>query len=112
MSTLGRELSSARHAAGLSLRGAAGPAEISAAYLQKLEADAVNEPSPLILQRLAEVLGVPYGRLMRLAGYKVATGPTTSPGRPLEHKLAGADLTQAEERAVAAFVDHLLNQRS
>ena len=29
----------------------------------------MNSPSPRVLQRLGEVLDVPYGRLMELAGY-------------------------------------------
>jgi transcriptional regulator with XRE-family HTH domain len=43
--------------------------------LHKLEADGVNSPSPRVLQRLAETLGIPYARLMELAGYLMP--PTT-----------------------------------
>ena len=67
---LGRELSSARRAAGRSLRDVADAAEISATYLQKLERSQVDEPSPKILQRLATALNIGYGRLMQLAGYE------------------------------------------
>lgn len=106
---LGRELSSARLASKRSLREVAGEAEISAAYLQKLERGQVEEPSPRILRRLATVLGVDYRKLMELAGYE---SPVARPPRnPMAVRFADAGLTQAEERAVAAFVDHLLAQR-
>ncbi len=46
-------------------------AGISAAYLSKLENDAVKKPSPPILHQLSEALKVPYAELMRLSGYVV-----------------------------------------
>jgi transcriptional regulator with XRE-family HTH domain len=106
---LGRELRSARQSVGTSLRHVAGDAGISAAYLQKLERGQVDEPSPKILKRLASVLALEYRRLMELAGYGV---PSSRPRQdPLSARFASADLTQAEEQAVAAFIDHLLAQR-
>jgi transcriptional regulator with XRE-family HTH domain len=66
---LGDELKRARAARGLSLESASRAAKISQGYLHKLEADGVNSPSPRVLQRLSEVLGVPYRRLMELADY-------------------------------------------
>ena len=106
---LGRELSSARLAAKRSLRDVAGEAEISAAYLQKLERGQVDEPSPKILRRLATVLRIEYRRLMELAGYDVPRRRV--PQNHLTTRFAGTDLTAAEERAVAAFIDHLVAQR-
>lgn len=106
---LGRELSSARLSVGKSLRNVAGDAGISAAYLQKLERGQVDGPSPKILKSLASVLALEYPRLMELAGYGV---PSSRPRQhPLSARFASADLTQAEEQAVAAFIDHLLAQR-
>ena len=67
--TLGSELRNLRQMSGLSLKAVADPAGISAAYLQKLERDGVDSPSPHRLHRLAEVLDVDYADLLRLAGY-------------------------------------------
>lgn len=106
---LGRELKEARDAAGLSLRAVAEGADVSPAYVQKLERGEVRAPSPRRLERLASVLGLDYGRLMAAAGYVV--GRTGSTKSPLEAKLASASLTQVEEQAVAAFIDHLTSQR-
>ncbi len=106
---LGRELFSARQVSGRSLREVAGESEISAAYLQKLERGQVKEPSPTILRRLASALGLDYRKLMELAGYDVR--PSRAQPQPLATRFAAADLTEAEERAVAAFIDHLVAQR-
>ncbi len=66
---LGEQLRDARSTRGLSLDAASRAAKISQGYLHKLEAGRVENPSPRVLQRLSEVLGVPYGRLMGLADY-------------------------------------------
>ena len=47
---LGQELRDVRRALGLSLKAVAGPAGISATYLQKLEAGDVQNPSPNVLR--------------------------------------------------------------
>jgi len=72
---LGRQLREVRELKGLSLKRVADPAEISAAYLQKLERGDVRDPSPHILYRLSGVLEVPYVELMRLANYVVPREP-------------------------------------
>jgi HTH-type transcriptional regulator, competence development regulator len=106
---LGRELETARRSAALSLRQVARSAGISAGYLQKLERGQVGNPSPRILQALARVLSISYRRLMELGGYEAPLESDTA--HPLTRRLAAASLTEAEERAVAAFVEHLLAQR-
>lgn len=109
LARLARELSSARLTTRRSLREVATAAEISAAYLQKLERAQVDGPSPNILRRLADALGLEYARLMELAGYEV---PRLGRGEgPLVTRFAATDLTETEERAVAAFIDHLIAQR-
>jgi transcriptional regulator with XRE-family HTH domain len=70
-SLLGTRLRAVRELRGLSLRAAAEPAGISAAYLQKLERGVVESPSPHALHGLAEVLDTSYSDLMALAGYPV-----------------------------------------
>ncbi len=54
---------------GLTLRETAKEADISSTYLQKIERDQVQEPSPHVLRRLGRVSGVPYPHLFELAGY-------------------------------------------
>ena len=66
---LGKQLRDARTKRGLSLEAASRAAKISQGYLHKLEAGRVQSPSPRVLQRLSEVLGISYRRLMQLADY-------------------------------------------
>jgi transcriptional regulator with XRE-family HTH domain len=106
---LAHEISSARIAVRRSLRDVADEAEISAAYLQKLERGQVGEPSPRILKRIATTLNIKYGRLMECAGYEFPRDKQTStPSNPV---FAATSLTETEERAVAAFIEHLVTQR-
>ncbi len=70
---LGEQLRDARATRGWSLEAASRAAKISQGYLHKLEAGRVENPSPRVLQRLSQVLGVPYGRLMELADYLMPT---------------------------------------
>src|SRR4051794_36949965 len=68
---LGERLRQVRTMRGWSLREAAEKADISPAYLQKLESAQVQNPSPHVLHALAEQLRMPYSSLMELAGYVV-----------------------------------------
>ncbi len=87
---LGAVLKRAREVRVLSAVDTARAAGISAAYLSKLENDAVKKPSPHVLLQLSEALAVPYAELMRLSGYRV----------PGEHDQNGADTV-----AAALFAD-------
>lgn len=110
---LGTALNGARASAGTSLEGVAGPARISATYLQKLERGWVKSPSPRVLARLADVLGVPYLDLMQLAGYLDAAQAAESANRPpLPHPLQDAALDANEWRAVADLVKALKARRA
>jgi transcriptional regulator with XRE-family HTH domain len=111
---LGKELSTARETKGVSLEAVAQPAEISAAYLHKLERGTVNSPSPRVLARIARALEVPYLRLMELAGYLAETQLAEARMRessPAPHPLAHQQLTPEEWRAVGAFIKSLVAQR-
>ena len=79
--TFGALLRQAREVRRLSAVDTARAADISPAYLSKLENDAVKRPSPHVLHQLSEALAVPYAELMRLSGYKVpdeSTGTATA----------------------------------
>jgi transcriptional regulator with XRE-family HTH domain len=111
---LGGELKKARDARGESLQAVAEPARISAAYLQKLERGAVGTPSPRVLRRLAQTLGLDYLHLMELADY-LAGDETAEAARrlpsPRPHPLANQALTPEEWRSVGAFIKALKSQR-
>src|ERR1700719_1508922 len=109
---LGMQLKAVRKLKGLSLKAVADQAEISVAYEQKLESGEVRQPSPNVLFRLGEALDVPYSTLMELAGYVVPEpqGVLASAGA-FDRAIGTADLSEAERKAVAAFIRHLREQR-
>jgi transcriptional regulator with XRE-family HTH domain len=80
---MGTMLRDARTAHALSLHEVADRAGCSSGYVHKLEMDRVRTPSPRVLARLAEALGLAYGELMDAAGYDPDdNGPPTSPPGP------------------------------
>ncbi|MGD0713130.1 MAG: helix-turn-helix transcriptional regulator [Gaiellaceae bacterium] len=115
--TLGGELHKVRKLRGLSLKAVADPAGMSATYLQKLERDEVESPSPHRLQSLAEVLGLDYGDLFVLAGYPAPTAngsaETSVPRRHGQMDVAGAKGSllrkafQSEEHVTDEELDQL-----
>jgi transcriptional regulator with XRE-family HTH domain len=112
LKALAQALRGARERLGFSLQGAAGPAGISAPYLQKLERGVVDTPSPRVLARLAVTLEVPYLRLMELAGYLDEEQRAGAQSRaPEPHPLAGQELSADEWRTVGAFIRGLKARR-
>ena len=101
--SFGSVLRQAREVRGLTSSETARGAGISSAYLNKLESDAVKRPSPGVLHRLGEVLGIPYAELMALVGYRVpgVEGPpdTTRLGAALF-----ADLTDDEREELLEYL--------
>jgi HTH-type transcriptional regulator, competence development regulator len=112
---LGQALGNARRIKGRSLRSVAEGAKISPTYLQKLERGEVSDPSPKVLYRLSEEIGLDYGDLMRRAGYVVPTSSrrTTGSRRPAAttHALSSEPLTDEEETALAAYLRVLRDQK-
>jgi transcriptional regulator with XRE-family HTH domain len=101
--SLGAVLRRAREVRVLSAVEVSRSAGISAAYLSKLENDAVKKPSPPVLHRLSGALAVPYAELMRLSGYQV---PVESAARPSDTVNAAlfADLTDDERDELLEYL--------
>jgi transcriptional regulator with XRE-family HTH domain len=98
---LGRCLVDARATRGRSLQAVASAARISTGYLHKLEAGRVGSPSPRVLHRLADVLGVPYWTLMELADYLVPPPPGGPHAQPQEVPMPPAAAQPAAEPSAA-----------
>jgi transcriptional regulator with XRE-family HTH domain len=101
--SLGAVLKQARGVRQLSVNDAARAAGISAAYLSKLEHDAVKKPSPPVLHQLGEALRLPYGELMHLSGYRVPGTPVQPAGGELDAALF-ADLTDDERAELVEYL--------
>ncbi len=100
--SLGAVLRQARDVRELSAADAARAAGISAAYLSKLENDAVKKPSPHVLHQLSEALTLPYDELMRLTGYRVP-GKPANPSETVSAALF-ADLTDDERDELLEYL--------
>jgi transcriptional regulator with XRE-family HTH domain len=90
------------------LTAVAAAADISPAYLQKLEAGGVKQPSPNVLLQLAKALGMDYGELMRLAGYVVPNDALEAGKRrrnELTHALSSEELTEDEANELAKYLE-------
>ena len=73
------------------------------AYLSKLENDAVRRPSPDVLHRLSEALGVPYAELMLLVGHPVP-GVEEAMAPALMGTALFADLTDEERDELLEYL--------
>lgn len=96
-------LKQAREVRGLSAVDAARAAGISAAYLSKLENDAVKKPSPHVLHQLSEALTLPYAELMRLTGYRVPGESQANAGDMVSAALF-ADVTEDEREELLEYL--------
>src|SRR5437667_7964148 len=101
--SFGAVLKQAREVRELSAVDAARSAGISAAYLSKLENDAVKRPSPHVLHQLSEALAVPYAELMRLSGYRVPGEASQNASQTVGAALF-ADLTNDEREELLAYL--------
>ena len=101
--SIGSVLRQAREVRELSAVDAARAAGISAAYLSKLENDAVKKPSPPILLQLSEALGVPYADLMQLSGYQVPGAPRANPVATVSAALF-SDITEEEQEELLDYL--------
>jgi len=103
MPSLGAVLKQARDLRALSAGDVARRAGISAAYLSKLENDAVKRPSPTVLHELGLALGLPYVELMRLTGYPLPGEATPTDADPVALALL-ADVTSEERDELLKYL--------
>jgi transcriptional regulator with XRE-family HTH domain len=102
-SSIGATLRRARSVRQLSAVDAARAADISPAYLNRLENDAVKRPSPHVLNQLGRALGVPYAELMHLCGYPVPGQEAANPAVAVETSLF-TDLTDDEREELLEYL--------
>lgn len=107
-----RDIKAATNLKEWSLRQVAKRADITPTYLKKLEDDEVKEPSPNILFRLSNVLGIPYADLMKLVGYVVPCDEAETPSHSdtLAVALRSADLTEKELKHMIDYLAFTKNK--
>ena len=110
--TLGQLLRSTRLAQSKTLRDVEAVAGISNGYLSQLESDAIKQPSPHHLHKLADVYHLDYALLMESAGYAVAREIGIGSSSQLRSSLPEFDeLTDEDKRKIKAYITDLRDAR-
>lgn len=112
--TLGQYLASIRLDRKMSLRQVeeASNKEVSNAYLSQLENEKILQPSPNVLNTLADIYQIDYVQLMQLAGYLPATETRESTQRHGRvATFAEHNLTQEEEGELMNYLKFLRTKK-
>ena len=112
--TLGQYLASIRNDRKMSLRQVeeASGKEVSNAYLSQLENEKILQPSPTILNKLAEIYGIEYTTLMQLAGYLPATASRADGDRHGRiATFAEHNLSQDEEAQLMEYLQFIRSKK-
>ena len=112
--TLGQYLASIRLDRRMSLRQVeeASEKQVSNAYLSQLENEKIQQPSPIVLNQLAEIYGIDYLQLMELAGYmpaRKAHDDSQRHGRAAT--FAEHNLSAEEESEMLEFLKYLRTRK-
>jgi transcriptional regulator with XRE-family HTH domain len=106
--TLGQLLRATRKRLGKTLREVERETGISNGYLSQVESDAVRQPSPNHLHKLADAYGLDYSHLMTLAGYVPAAEFGAASNSGPHPGLAGIEeLTKDDLKKVRAYIEDL-----
>ena len=111
LNELGVYLKSARESKGLTLRAVEKVTEVSNAYLSQLESGKIKNPSPNVLHKLTEVLGISYATVMTKAGYPMPNDAS----REISNLGLAARIgptTSDEEEAIVEYVEFLRTKRN
>jgi transcriptional regulator with XRE-family HTH domain len=100
---VGKYLRAIREAAGLTLRAVEEKTGVSNAFLSQIESGRVRQPSPVVLHKLADAYGVPYGTLMEKAGYPVPSAAKDAPLSAGPFQRFGR-LTEEEEDSLLEYL--------
>lgn len=110
--TLGQVLKARRGSLGKTLRDVETLTGISNGYLSQLESDAVKQPSPNHLYKLASTYGLEYARLMELAGYVPARHIGAALSEDNAETFRGIDeLTDEDKRKIQQYIEDLRDAR-
>jgi transcriptional regulator with XRE-family HTH domain/Zn-dependent peptidase ImmA (M78 family) len=110
--SLGDQLRRSRTDRGLSLREVERRSGINTGYLSQLERNEIANPSPSVLQKVADAYEEPFGVLMRWAGYVEDDPRAVSPNARRALKVLGDDFTDEELNALRAVLDVLRSRNS
>ena len=111
MKEFGEYLKALREAKSLSLREVERQTEISNAYLSQMESGKIKQPSPITLNKLAELYGISYNILMEKVGYPISQ--ESSRQAPYNPPLAArmGDISDDEELELLQYLKLMRNRK-
>ena len=113
MAALGDKLAQARSGRGWTLREVERRTGIHNAHISQIETGGIERPAPNILWTLAELYGLDYRELLRLAGHieTSATDRAAGPSPVGAALRAMGDLTPDEQAEVLEYIEKLRKMR-
>jgi len=93
----------------LTLRAVEKVTGISNAYLSQLENGEVQEPSPVMLAKLADLYEVPYATMLEYAGYRVPKGASGAFSQTFAARIGA--VSEDEETALLEYLEFLRTKR-
>jgi transcriptional regulator with XRE-family HTH domain len=110
--SLSEVLRELREQKNMSLRQVEKKSGVSNAYLSQLETGKIQQPSPHILHKLAEVYNTSYNDLLKVAGYIKQKGKKASKNLMEGIALSALeDLTDEEKEQVLEYIKFLKSKR-
>ncbi|WP_041344179.1 helix-turn-helix domain-containing protein [Runella slithyformis] len=111
MKEFGEYLKALREAKGLSLREVERKTEVSNAYLSQMESGKIKQPSPITLNKLAELYGISYNILMEKVGYPITqhSNRQVTHNPPLAARIG--DISDEEELELLQYLKLIRNRR-
>ena len=109
MDNYGQYFKALRESKGMTLREVEKLTDVSNAYLSQLESGKVRQPSPIILNKLAEIYKVGYDLLMEKVGYPAAKAQGKMKATGAASKLG--ELSSDEEIELLNYLKFIRNRR-
>jgi len=109
---LGEKLAAARAKKGWSLREVERRTGIQNAHLSQIETGGIERPAPNVLWTLAQVYGLEYHELLRLAGH-VEVAARATPGAVVGQALRTmGDLNSRQQKQVLDYIKKIKKART
>ena len=106
---LGETLRQTRKEKNLTLRAVQERTSLSNAYLSQIETGKIERPSPNVLFKLAKLYGVPYERLLSLAGHPLPVNNSPVISSRLQENLE--ELSDEEKERVFEYIRFLKSRK-
>ncbi|MFL5789785.1 MAG: helix-turn-helix domain-containing protein [Flavisolibacter sp.] len=113
MENYGEYIKALRESKGMTLREVEKKTEISNAYLSQLESSKIKQPSPITLNKLAELYGVKYEILMEKVGYPVPKATISVKSRKSEETVLHrvGVISKEEEMELLEYLKFIRSRR-